>query len=198
VGTAEVEGANHFLITAVEIVNDNGSGTPLPSGDWSPLDDWFAPGQFFVMSDAAKLEGPSFELMQAGVTLGPSGVTAGAEMDAPFEYETGIVDPSVEEAFPNKPPPVGGRFQLMEADQLVLASVGSKAIAGFGETAITPLVAMTPQVWTAASTDDLSAVGLSTTSTSRAGLAAAAAREGQRGAVQVVPVHELLTGETAR
>jgi hypothetical protein len=195
VGTAEVEGANHFLITAVEIVQENGSGTPLPSGDWSPLDDWFAPGQFFVMADAARLEGPSFELMQAGVTLGPSGVASGAEMDAPFEYETGIIDPSVEEAFPDKPAPDAGRFQLLEADQLVLAGVGSKAIAGFGETAVTPLVAMTPQAWTAASTDDLSAVGLSTLSTSRAGLMAAAARQGQRGAVQVVPAHEILTGK---
>ena len=178
-------------------MQENGSGTPLPSGDWSTLDDWFAPGQFFVLPDAAKLEGPSFELMQAGVTLGPSGIPAGAEMDAPFEYQTGIIDPTVEEGFPNKPPATAGRFQLLEADQLVLASVGSKALAGFGEAAATPLVAMTPQVWMSASTDDLTAVGLSTTSTSRAGLVAAAARQGKRGDVQVVPAHEILTGETA-
>lgn len=190
VGTAEVEGANHFLITAVEVVQDDGTATPLPSGDWSPLDDWFAPGQFFEMSDAAKLEGPSFEKMQAGVTLGGTGVEAGTGVDAPFEYETGIIDPSVEATFPGTARPILDRFQLPEADQLVLASVGSKALAGLGEPARAPLVATSAPVWTAASTDDLSPVTLSTTSTSRVGLAAAAARQSEHGAVQVVPAHE--------
>src|SRR5690606_1109748 len=106
-------------------VADDGSATPLPAPDWAELDDWFAPGQFFEMSDAAKLEGPAFEMMQAGVTLGGTGVTAGAEVDAPFEYETGIVDPTVEAAFPDDAPPVLERFRLLESEQLVLASVGS-------------------------------------------------------------------------
>ena len=42
-----------------------------------PLRELFAPGQFFDMSDDDKLVAPSFESMDAGVTIGEAGYAIG-------------------------------------------------------------------------------------------------------------------------
>ena len=42
-----------------------------------PDQDWFAPGQFTTLSDADALNAPSFERLQGGVRIGPSGADDG-------------------------------------------------------------------------------------------------------------------------
>jgi hypothetical protein len=53
----------------------------------------FAPGQFFDMSDDDRLAAPSFESMDAGVTFGDSGYTAGPGKTSPFEYTDIVIGP---------------------------------------------------------------------------------------------------------
>lgn len=51
-----------------------------------PVRDQFAPGQFEVLSDDARLTRPSFELMDAGVSLSSEVVRVGEVLPAPVEF----------------------------------------------------------------------------------------------------------------
>lgn len=77
-----------FEITKVRV------GTDAQRGE--PVKDFFAPGQYFEMSDDEKLSRPSFEQMTAGVGFGTEGVAITGEADDWVEvgalaYETVIV-----------------------------------------------------------------------------------------------------------
>jgi hypothetical protein len=61
-GTATPADPGSFTISSVTI------GTTAASA-LSPVDDWFAPGQFLRLSDAESLQRPSFEQLHAGVTV---------------------------------------------------------------------------------------------------------------------------------
>jgi len=83
-GDAPPAGERRFAIHAV-------------SPGWQTLQavrDFFAPAQFFEMSDAEKLSRPSFESMPAGVSLGSEGFSfnAGDGLEVPaIQFETIIV-----------------------------------------------------------------------------------------------------------
>jgi hypothetical protein len=78
VGTGTPSTDRRFTVTATAI------GTKPQSKD--SVRELFAPGQFFDMSDDDKLAAPSFEAMDAGVTFGNGGYTAGPGKTSPFEY----------------------------------------------------------------------------------------------------------------
>jgi hypothetical protein len=88
-GHAAPAGARRFTISSVSL-----GGL---SQTTQPVKDFFAPAQFFEMSDDEKLSRPSFEPMTAGVSIGSSefAFTADAndwlEVEA-IEFETWIVD----------------------------------------------------------------------------------------------------------
>src|SRR5262249_52765856 len=83
--SAPVEGADRFTIGAYQV---KGS-----SVDHEPLQDDFAPAQFFNLSDDDKLARPSFEQHDAGVRLTGGGLTAcGAPIPKTIAYETFYVD----------------------------------------------------------------------------------------------------------
>ena len=62
--------------------------------DVATVQDAFAPGQFFAMTDDEKLASPSFEDMDAGAIFGSDAIVIddGASIVAPLEYETIIID----------------------------------------------------------------------------------------------------------
>ncbi len=62
-------GEDRFDVAAAGLVA--GTGTA-----WQPVLDWFAPAQFTRLSPAERLSAPSFELMDAGVSLTGTGWTA--------------------------------------------------------------------------------------------------------------------------
>jgi hypothetical protein len=83
-----IAGARRFTVTRVAV----GTGTGAePTGS---VQDDFAPGQFFEMSDDEKLASPSFEPMQAGLRIGSSvfAFNVSQSVASPLEYETRIVD----------------------------------------------------------------------------------------------------------
>jgi hypothetical protein len=84
-GGAPIAGDKRFNVVArLEGVNQ----------DVNPVQDSFAPGQFFAMTDDEKLASPSFEDMDAGVIFGSDAVSIdeGASLFDPLEYETIIID----------------------------------------------------------------------------------------------------------
>ena len=57
-----------------------------------PFQDYFAAAQFLTLSDADKLSKPSFESYDAGLTIGLSGIEAGAAAPRTVQYEERIID----------------------------------------------------------------------------------------------------------
>ena len=88
-GQAAPAGARRFTISSVSLGGQNQTTQSVK--------DFFAPAQFFEMSDDEKLSRPSFESMAAGVSIGSDefDFTANAddwlEVEA-IEFETIIVD----------------------------------------------------------------------------------------------------------
>ena len=84
-GGAPIAGARRFNLQAsIEGV----------AQDVDTVQDSFAPGQFFDMTDDEKLASPSFEEMDAGAILGSDAISIdeGASLFAPLEFETIIID----------------------------------------------------------------------------------------------------------
>ncbi|HJY37140.1 MAG TPA: DUF6603 domain-containing protein [Steroidobacteraceae bacterium] len=84
-GGAPVAGARRFRLEAsIEGVTQ----------DVNTVQDAFAPGQFFDMTDDEKLASPSFEDMDAGAIFGSDAIVIdeAASLFAPLEYETIIID----------------------------------------------------------------------------------------------------------
>lgn len=183
-GNAPISGATRFEVSDVTV-----SGTSLDSADWPDVEDWFAPGQFFEVSDDERIAGPSFEKMQAGISVGSDTITAGEEVDAPFDYESIVVDPEVEEGLPGQPPVQLPRHEL-ELELLFVQANRSAQAARVPRPAGPGLVSTQTTTWAVVSKTDLTEVAVATTSTSRAGLVAAISREGLDEA-QVVPADEV-------
>jgi hypothetical protein len=85
-GQTVPSGARRFTIDNVRL---GGQLDQKPN----PVRDFFAPAQFFEMSDDEKLSRPSFEQMNAGITMGSDQFTFGAGFEAKsIEFETYLVD----------------------------------------------------------------------------------------------------------
>jgi len=84
-GTGTPSTDRRFTITGASI-------GPKPQERIS-VSELFAPGQFFDMSDDDRLAAPSFEAMDAGVTIGAGGYTAGPGKTSPFEYTNILIGP---------------------------------------------------------------------------------------------------------
>jgi hypothetical protein len=108
IGDGVPVGARRFAITQVAI-----GGVPQSV---TSVQELFAPGQFFDMSDDDRLAAPSFEPMDAGVSFGDGGYTSDftAKAASPFAY-TDIVVGSDGQPVPQDAPHVqeGGSVLVM-------------------------------------------------------------------------------------
>lgn len=100
-GNAEPADGNLFSISDVHIDGQH--------EDNHPIQDYFAAGQYLTLSDADKISSPSFEKYDAGVTIGSSDITSGADSPRVVSYETLYIPD------PNNVSVSGGRY-LMPAD----------------------------------------------------------------------------------
>jgi len=85
-----IEGSTSFALGLKTL-----GGDEVTSEDWSTVEDWFAPGLYFEMSDQETLEGPDYELMTAGIGIGTARVEPSGGPDlgvvTEFGYESFIV-----------------------------------------------------------------------------------------------------------
>ncbi|MCI0388366.1 MAG: hypothetical protein MOB07_06325 [Acidobacteria bacterium] len=99
-GQAAPAGARRFTISSVSLGGQNQTTQPVR--------DFFAPAQFFDMSDDEKLSRPSFEPMAAGVSIGSDEFVFSANADdwlevGAIEFETWIVDKQKNVTRPSDP-----------------------------------------------------------------------------------------------
>ena len=115
-GDLEIKGDNRFDIAEAGVADG-------VSGDWATLQDWFAPAEFETMTDSERLGAPSFELMDAGVSLtGPGFAVPGDDTDAASVaavYEEYVIDDAP--ATPVAKPLPAGRLGLGPVARTVAA-----------------------------------------------------------------------------
>lgn len=72
------------------------------AADLTPVQEYFAPGNFFALSDDEKLSRPSFELQDAGVQFGRTEMKCGATTTAALTYDERILvrDPKTQQVTP--------------------------------------------------------------------------------------------------
>jgi hypothetical protein len=98
---ATLAGERRFSISHVSLGNDE--NPPV-----SPVRDWFAPGEYFDLTDAERLSRPSFERMDAGLHIGADEVAYGGDRagqaalmtTAAITYETKVIGPDGQEVVP--------------------------------------------------------------------------------------------------
>lgn len=94
-GEVGIQGDDRFDIASLKIGSLDTQFAGDDSRDWETVDDWFAPGQFEMLTDDEKLNRDSFESMVAGVTLGSQRMEWGGNdgiRHAPIEYECETID----------------------------------------------------------------------------------------------------------
>jgi len=192
-GAAVPSGPDHFTVHTVTL-ND------FQAPDLEPLTDFFAAAQFEELTETDRLSRPSFERMDAGLSIAGSSVTLGASVGAGLEYETVILD------VPWQPRRVQ-RYELILSHQLAFLQLGASALAPFNNTGLVKFAASSNAEALVVLEEDLFVV--SGTADGRAlsgitgpvgkGLAHAAlvqhlkANPQDRGRLQVVPMFETLS-----
>jgi hypothetical protein len=197
-GGAPVAGERRFQIAATLT-----SGTlPGQAQQAEPVRDWFAPAQFFGMSDDEKLSSPSYEEMDAGLVFGSDAVSFDESqiIAAPLQYDSIVIDAA---GAASTPP--GDRYTLI-ADRLfeqsrmgaaATAPIRSIGLARFRQPNAPKAVTLNPPSWLIASTTDAGAPApAATTGTSwaetRAALAALNRADAHAAKWQVIPAYEAL------
>ena len=153
-GDSTPSGPRRFTITNVTV-----SGQPNTP---AKLSDFFAPAQFFEMSDEQKISTPSFEAMEAGLMIGNDdfAFSNADRIAAPLVYETFIVDTLP--PLPQPPPPP--KYALSDArlfDQAQFGAAGVSRVRTSGTAKYqnnnrADKVTLTKPGWAIASTEDLS------------------------------------------
>jgi hypothetical protein len=165
--------------------------------DFSLVQDFFAPGQFEVLSEDDKLSRPSFEKMVAGVAVASDAVDHGQPKEATVTYEDIIID----SPFDSRPV---GPYLLPGANLLGMLNRGAATLGGFtttGPRKFAPVLGSAALIsfgdigFVIASTSDLRARPEITPPTTKGSAAIAldiylATHPEERGRLQIVPLHE--------
>lgn len=127
--------------------------------DVNNVQDSFAPGQFFAMTDDEKLASPSFEDMDAGAIFGSDAIAIdeGASLFAPLEYETIIIDEkgAATNEEEDRYVLVAHRFfEQVRFSAVGMAPIRSIGAARFRNTELPPVVAMRTNQFVIASVTD--------------------------------------------
>lgn len=200
-GEAPLAAPQRFTVELSQVKVGAG-GIPTPGR----VRDAFAPAQFEELSDAEKLSRPSFEHMEAGITVASEKVECtvgggGRGLDA--TYETVTINA------PRRPPtPVDGTYTMSSAQQLSVLGRAAAARSGLLTSGLerfapasgsTPLAGLEEEQFAVVRTSDLGARPdvLKEPTTKGAAFQALdawlAGRPEDRGLLQVVPVGELET-----
>lgn len=191
-GAAAISGATSFAITDFQI-NRSSIGR-------KPVQDDFAPAQFFDLSDEEKLAGPSFERHDAGASIvSPAARSGSPALVKTITYETFYVD---DPAGTLREDP-GPKQTLGATNMSAILGIGASARAAIWKAgnrryaAPTKAVTVTPQMFTIASTSTLQTSGIGPSTgvpytTARALMTSAVAgRQSIKDQLQIVAMHEM-------
>jgi hypothetical protein len=152
-GSTTPSGPRRFSITSVTV----GGLSQTPA----PLTDFFAPAQFFEMTDDQKIASPSFDTMEAGITVGVDNFTFSTAdgLSVVLTYETILVDTQTgasgtrKDDYTLKPERLFEHARFGAASRSEVRRTGS---AKFQNRKRAPEVALTKPGFAIASTEDLS------------------------------------------
>ncbi len=188
--SARPTGARRFAITSLEV---NGSAVARRTAR-----EFFAPAQFFELSDDEKLARPSFEELPAGTVADSDAFTHGQAVESDLTYETILIDKGNDRV---------RRLPRYDLSQFVLEAVAVFGAAGEapgrtggpGKYRVASLgIRVAGQAWSVAGIDDLEAPEEdAVTGTYTAVFAALRRRQAERPAetrrLQIVGLHERVT-----
>jgi hypothetical protein len=194
-GAATISGATTFKIKDITV------GKSSVFKQSSPVQDDFAPAQFFNLSDEEKLSGPSFEKHDSGVLVSGWTTKSGPSVPPKFiSFETEYVDtlggappaksiPSQPLSFAGKVP---GLLSIGSSARGAIWSAGKRRFKAPGKP-----VSVTPLKFTVVSTDTLTSAGIApvggvTYTAAKALMANAIANHpGNMAQLQIVGIHEM-------
>jgi hypothetical protein len=186
---AKLEGPDRYGVTLVRINNSL-------QAEANPVTEYFAVAEFDDLTDTEKLSRPSFEHMDAGISVGAGVISTGSSIGAKLEYETIILDAPWQRR--SGPP-----YSLAQDLQLLMLENGASVRAPLKSTGLNKFAArrsklsMDDDRFAIASTLDGTAIpGLTAATTKGVALAALAdhlkAHPEDRGRLQVVPEYEVV------
>jgi len=172
-GQAAPAGPRRFSVSHLQLGGHDES--------FAPVRDFFAPAQFFEMSDHEKLSRPSFESLEAGITFGSDEIAFTSQPNdwlevKTIEFETWIIDDDTKVAHRSaaelpppvtdpQPPPRRVFYQLSQAlllQQAQFGAAGRSDLRRRGKAKYrVPTVGkyqVTKEGWSIVATDDLSPV----------------------------------------
>ena len=177
---------------AVQTVTVAGNGA-----EWTPASDRFAPAQFEQMSDADRLSRPSFEKMDAGLTVASGDIRMGPALGRELVYETRLIDT----AFPGGAvgehrPEVSAVEAALAAGATAMSGLQVGGARGYQVAGRAPLVTLAGELFAVSSALDMTARADIASPGEKGAVLAALARHlalhpEDTGRLQVVPLHEL-------
>jgi hypothetical protein len=187
---AKLEGPDRYRVTLVRINSSL-------QAEANPVTEYFAAAEFDDLTDTEKLSRPSFERMDAGISVGDGVISTGSSIGAKLEYETIILDAPWRRRS-------GPRYSLAQDLQLLMLENGASVHAPLKSTGLKKFATSTPpklsmedDLFAIASTLDGTAIpGLTAATTKGVALGALAdhlkGHPEDRGRLQVVPEYELV------
>jgi hypothetical protein len=157
-GGAPLSGTRRFTITAASLNTATSSVPITPSV--RPARDWFAPAQFFELSDEDKLASPSFEEMDSGIVFGSDTIffdeSPAQRVYAPLTYDTITIDETGQES-PPQPYELGAHrlHQQLRFAAVAKAAARNTGLARFRHPDAAASVSLASPHWLIASTTDL-------------------------------------------
>ena len=112
------------------------------------LDEWFAPAEYFEMTESERLDAPSFDRMRAGERLVVGGFSQGESMDHSMAHEYSVIDREMDHKLSRSELPHKGRGRL-GADHAAARHVTRNAMARQGRrvSAVAPSLTLQPERW---------------------------------------------------
>jgi hypothetical protein len=92
-GPTRPMGPTRFEITGAEVGGEDATERSDPNKEY------FAPGDFFELTDAEKLSRPGFEAMSAGCRIASEGLSEPAGVETNFGYEDVVIDVDPDSGF---------------------------------------------------------------------------------------------------
>jgi hypothetical protein len=153
-GSASPAGARRFSVSL--------AGGSQPA---QPVRDFFAPAQFFEMTDDEKLSRPSFESMNAGLGFGSNGVDFTANADdwleiSSIDFETITIDKDTDESRSSGPDKLYTLTPALLAKQSRFGAAGSAGLRRTGRAKYRSVVdrnQIGKEGWSIVDTEDLTA-----------------------------------------
>jgi hypothetical protein len=176
--------------TTYSVTSVSDAGGPLGR---TAVQDMFAPGDFFALTDDQKLSRPGFEPMDSGIAITSGALAAGAGVTAQYAYATEVIDQASSQPIKLAKTTVSAAVAAALARQSSAARVGARTRGDGRFPAPGTPVTLAEPAYTLSSRSTLQAASVTGTYTQVAAMKAASESGDPLGDLQIVGAAEVLT-----